>query len=339
MGPKAPGMAMAASGAIVIAGLACCVWVVYPDHTSIVVNTQAHTRSGIWRAVVDASHGHGEIHGAMAGVSNALAVDLLFWLFVASFLTRPWLAAAVALAGLGLATFPRLVYPLGLRHSGVLIMFCVAAMWMAADTPADSLRYTVLDRFVRALERQRWAALSLFLLLQATLGAAPIGADLRGSLSGTAALGRKLRTEPGLRNAIVVPEPEPQIEALPYHCDNPIYLARERRYLVKVNFTTANAQVTTLDELLAAGEDLRRNTGRPVVFALGHALDEKGPFERVTPFGKVFRYSAEGWRAFLARTIDLGFVGGDSGDENFFVYQLRDDATRTAAATPPTPHE
>ena len=320
--PEVSASRMAVGVGIVAIGVATCVWVVYPDSTSIVANTQSHTPAGIWRALIQALDSPGDIHTSTVGLSQALAVNVLFWLFVASFLARPWLSLAVALVGIGLATFPRLIYPLGLRHSGILVMFCVAAIWMAADAPATSIRFAPLDRVVKVLERHRSAAFSIFLLMQVTLGVPTIDFDLHHTLSGAAALGHRLKTDPALSAAIIIPEPEPQIEALPYYCDNPIYLTREGHYMVKISFTSANAQENTLDEILSKGEELRRTTGRPIVFALGHGLDENGPYERTTAYGKVFRYSREGLTKFRSMTTALGFVGADSGDENFSLYQL-----------------
>jgi hypothetical protein len=308
---------------LVLVAMVVCVWVVYPDHRSIVTGVRGVTWQQVRAAFLGAVVSPGRIYAEAMGLGSEFALGALFWLFALSFLARPWQSAAVVVVGLGLTMFASLVYGFGLRHGGLFLMFGVAVLWISRDGSKPVELFSPVARLVRIIERHRAAAFSIFLILQAALAVPQIALDLRGTVTGTPALAKLLRTNPDLSRAIVIAEPEPMIEGLPYYSDNPVYLAREGRFMLKVHFTTENRAGITLDAIQAAGEDLQRTTGRPVVFALGHTLDRGGPFERPTPFGKMFRYSPASLQHFLDRTEHVADSRGDSGDENFFVYKLR----------------
>jgi hypothetical protein len=308
---------------LVLVAMVVSVWVVYPDHRSIVTGVRGVGWEQFRAALLSAVVSPGRIYAEAVGISSEFALNAFFWLFAFSFVARPWQSAAVVVVGLGLTMFASLVYGFGLRHGGLFLLFGVTVLWISGDGSKPVWLVSPVARLVRIIERHRATAFSIFLILQAALAVPQIARDLGGTVSGTPALARLLRSNPDLSRAIVIAEPEPMIEGLPYYSSNPVYLVREGRFMLKVHFTTENRAAVTLDAIQAAGEDLRRTTGRPVVFALGHTLDRGGPFEQRTPFGKVFTYSLTSLQDFLDRTEHVGDARGDFGDENFFVYKLR----------------
>lgn len=309
--------------ALVLVAMALSGWVVYPDHRTIVTGVRNVNPERLHIAFLAALNAPASVFGEAVGLGNESALNAFFWLFVLSRLGRPWQAVAVVLVGVGLTMFATLVYGFALRHAGLFVIFCVTILWISNQEDAPVSRFRPLARFVQIFERQLPGAFSVFLVVQASLAVPTVKRDLDRTLSGAPALGMLLRSRPDLSQAIVIADPEPPIETLLYYSNNQVYLAREGRFMVKVAFTTDNRESVTLDDIQAIGEELRRKTGRPVVFALGHSLDLGGPFERRTAYGKVFTYSPASRETFLARTELVGDARGDVGDENFTAYKLK----------------
>jgi hypothetical protein len=317
---RGPGwLQVALAAGIVAAGLALAIRVSWPDSTSVVFHR--HDLAEVGRAFATASASLMRAHRGAFGISDELFLNAMFYLLVASFLGRPWLGLGLATAGVGFGLFPLLVYPFLLRHSGLLVIFGVALLWIEKGAGPVLRLGPRLDALIGVLASRRGVAVALFLMLQGALGLETAARDVAATISGTAELGSFLRHEPALRDAIVVAEPEPQIEALPYYAPNPVFLARERKYLVRVNFTTLSQRRITLDEMDALASALGRQTGRPLVFAFGYPLTAGGPFEHTTAVGQVFSYSPESCRRFAAHTTALGIFRGELGDENFYVYR------------------
>ena len=308
---------------LAVSGMAFSAWVLKPDETTLVNNVASHDWITVQGALLTALGSPVSIHGRFLGLGFDTLLTVLFWLLVLSFLRRPWLAASLVVAALGIALFPLLIYALDLRHGGLFLIFVVSLLWIDAAASRAPGWPRPLERLWDILAQQRAAAFSLFLLGQVCLAVPLVRLDLTNTLSGAASLGRFLRSDPALRHAIVLGDPEPALEALPYYTSSQVFLNREDRFLIKVSLTTANRQELSLAELLQTGERLKAETGRPVVFALGHQLGSEGPFERWTGFGKVFRYDEASLDRFLERTTALGYFGAMLGDESFQVFRLR----------------
>jgi len=179
-----------------------------------------------------------------------------------------------------------------------------------------------LERPRAGLLRAAPIVCALFLVAQIAIALPDVLGDLAGERSSVAALGKLLDTTPDLASAIVIPEPDVYVEALPYYAKNEIFLPRERTFLrTKVNFTTANDQRLSLAALMAYADDLSQR--RPVVIVVAHRLDAAGPFVIPWGYGKQLDYDAASLARFREHTTLVASLRASSGSENFEVYRWR----------------
>jgi hypothetical protein len=126
--------------------------------------------------------------------------------------------------------------------------------------------------------------------------------DHERRLSGSKWLAHLIQTEPSLKDAIVIGEPEMRIEGLSYYVDNPIYQVREKRFGAKVNFSRLATGALTLDSLIETAHELRATHKRPVLLVMGPVLSDWGPFELTHTTVKNFSYDPLQLKRFRAAT-------------------------------------
>jgi hypothetical protein len=217
-------------------------------------------------------------------------------------------------ATLGVSALVALAYPSELRHRGVYIMFLIALFWI------DQVGTGEAEQGPSWLERWKSPALTLMLVAQVALAARPLRNDYIRQLSSGETFARLVRQDAALKDAIIIGEPDYPMDTLPYYLSNDIYIPREGRYGRRVEFTTASRQSLALHELLETAIQLKRQTGRPVLIALGHKLALQGPFVIDFSYRSVFTYSKDSLEEFLARAAKLAVFDGTAGDENYSVY-------------------
>ena len=126
------------------------------------------------------------------------------------------------------------------------------------------------------------------------------------------------------REAILLPEPEYCLEALPYYAPNRIYLPRERRFGATVSLTTQASQRLSLGELVSLARSVKSTYGQPVLVVLGHWEVEKDkPGEKRTAFNMVFSWNASELAAFEEATTRVAEFRVADGDETYRVYMMR----------------
>jgi hypothetical protein len=166
-----------------------------------------------------------------------------------------------------------------------------------------------------------YAVLPSILALNCYSGFVNIKTDITSELSKSRAFGAVLAADPALTDAIVVAEPDEFIEAISYYLPNRTYLLREKRFGPFVTWSDSEQLTLTLGEVLAAMTDLRRSTGRPVVLALGHPIEDRDPANVEIGWGRNFTFTAEEARALRAATRKLD-LGAPALNENFEAYLL-----------------
>jgi hypothetical protein len=244
----------------------------------------------------------------------------LLYAAAAGLVVSPPLAVAAVAGIVGLGAFFDLVYPGMYRHQGLILVYLLTLYWLAfqrARSPGVPGR-------ARAMA---WGGVGLALVPLLVMGIVDahrmVRDDWRGEMSSTHAVGAFLRQSEALRHAIVVPEPDYLIEALPFYADNPMYFPRETRFGTAVSWTYRAVHLS-LAELLDSALELKRSSGRPVLIALGHfGLQDDGELERPLSYGRYFSWTQEDLRRFGSSTDLVGLFAGALGDERFLLYSVR----------------
>ncbi len=264
---------------------------------------------------------------SFAGVArlDPSVVHLFYWITLLVFFRVPAAAIFFFTATAGLNLFFNLIYPGMVRHQGLVYLVFIASLWMERQSkPLSSFQLgSWIEKIITALAPFRQAFFLVVLITQMVFGLISIRWDLDFPYSSSAAFAHLLRTQTEFKNAVLVPEPDYLIEALPYYVSNDIYLAREKRFKKYSHFTTANDPNLSLSELLSAAETVQKKTARPVLIVLGHPLNAQGPFQISHSYRKLFTYSPEELKMLEAKTDPLARFSGSASQEDYDIYRLK----------------
>lgn len=305
--------------AIVAAGLLLCALFVMPrENTSLTPVRQSLEWRDVGDAIVRAATRPHRVFPDLFPPDPSLAAAPVFGLAVLGLIGRPPLLAAAGLAQVLFGLLFLLVYPGWYRHQGLFLLFLVFLYWLRAESaPSKAIplqrRLFAVGFYVSVIVLVAWNVVKL---------RDTIWADLHADKSASRRLGEFLRKSHEYRDAILVPEPDFAIEALPYYAGNRIYLARESRFGRTVSWTTDVQARLTLGELLAAAQKVRRHADAPVLIVLG-PWDLDQPGERRYLYGTVFVWGADDVSAFRAATEPVAVFDVPHGDEAFAVYAVR----------------
>lgn len=224
----------------------------------------------------------------------------------------------------GLSLFSTLFYPAsGLRHQGSLFLYFMFMLWIDGQDNAPKPAPAFLRPYLDHMRTSKKAYLSFILLLQICAAYPAIRKDIVSPYSSAKDLAAFVTEHPQLEHAVFVPEPGFILESAPfYKPDISIYLPRESVERSYVTFTDTSHQTLTLDELLESGERLAREKKTPVVFAVGHALSDDGPFRAEMDNHLTFLYSRESLERFKSATTPLASFRQAISDENYDLYLL-----------------
>jgi len=228
-----------------------------------------------------------------------------------------FLAAAVA-AMLSLGLFFLTVYPGGLRHEALLLVFVLALYWILLD---EGAQLTPLRR--RLFCAGLFVAIPLLLIGQINVAVTLWNLDVSGQASSSKAFGSFLASSLRYRDAILVPEPDYLVESVPYYAGNRIWLAREHRFGTTASFTSASDRTLSLGQLLADAHRIKSETGRPVLLVLSHPELRGDAHEVVFSYDKVFTWTDEETREMTDALLFVGSFDASYGDENYNVYEIR----------------
>jgi hypothetical protein len=201
----------------------------------------------------------------------------------------------------------------------LFLCFLVCLYWITLAAPDAG---TARKLGLRWLDVGRAALVVLFLasVYQDRL----VLRDIRLEMSSAKALGAFLRASPGLHDAILVPEPDYFMEALPYYAHNPIYFPREHRFGATVTWSSAAAADLSLGQVVSLARGLKARYGRPVLLVLGHpAFATEATGDIRYRYDKHFTWSArEREDAGRSLTPIAKFVAAVT-NENYWVYAVR----------------
>jgi len=250
------------------------------------------------------------------------ARDAAVWGLVAGLLVRPAAAAAMYLAAAFIGTFFSALYRGSLRHQGLLVVMALCLYWIVLDARrGPGARPGWRNGLFRAVAG---AGLGLYLAGSVVSAVRAVDLEWRLGWSASARLAALLRSRPEYASAVVMGEPDYQLDALSYYSANPLYFPRERRYGKYVNFTAENRDTLSLGELLGAAEQVQRSQGRRALIVIGlHPRAPRLAGQLPYSFGKVFRWTEAETQEFQVRTRLVAAFDTAATDEYYKVYELR----------------
>lgn len=259
--------------------------------------------------------------------SLPLAASAMAWILVFGLGGQPHYALALLGGFVALGSFAAIVYPLDLRHQGIILGFMVSLYWMYLSAVPEALQTPrILGRWL-----QRLCVIALFVAFPIIFGHQvykayrAVTSEFFEQRSSNRDFARFIEANPGFRDAIVIAEPEYMVEALPYYRDNLIYLARESRFGTFFRFTSANRAYLSLGELLAVSRTLGEQSRKPVLIVLAKDLtDIDGAEAREIEYlnFRKFERTASATLDFAASTRKIAEFNSAKTDENFSVYEL-----------------
>jgi hypothetical protein len=197
------------------------------------------------------------------GIDPALAsrvfVDIaLLWLAWSLRRNRKCLIGMI-IGIIGFSVLFRGAYTGALRHEGILFFLFVSLCWIACtESTPDRCRAIVLGM--------------LPLLVTQTL-ALPVVARrmIVHPESSSKAFAELIQRTPRFRNAVLMSEPDYNMESMPYYVTNPVYMPRQHEFHYRVYFDRVKRQQRlTLGNLVHVADSVGCSTGRPVLLAIAY---------------------------------------------------------------------
>ncbi len=208
----------------------------------------------------------------------ALLFSLILFGSTLGLIRRPAALFSVWTALAAFVIFFSVLYPGDYRHAGLWLVFLITLYWIAGEDPSPvaKSRFTLPQgKWLRSITITGYLCFILVLVFQVAFGLKAIRPILFNTTpeSRTRDLAALISSNPSLREATVIGDPDYMVEALPYYLPNQTYLPREHRF-GNISIFTRRATLThSLTDILSDAERIHRETGRPVIILLGDRLD------------------------------------------------------------------
>jgi hypothetical protein len=185
---------------------------------------------------------------------------------------------------------------------GLLVTLIVVVLWL------DRLEIRTQDYpgMLGNLTSRFSFDMNLFLFVLLVMQVCVAGIEVRGEIftweySSSKSFGNLISGRPDFRKAIIVGEPDYNMESLPYYVDNQIYIAREGRFGKYVDWGAKKRELS-LNELLKIAIMLKNKYDRPILLTIGHRLVDQGPFKIEYSYNKIFTYDSDSLKQFRKHT-------------------------------------
>jgi hypothetical protein len=221
--------------------------------------------------------GYGSL-GMVVGIVGLPAI-------LALFIRWPSVLIAFGFCFVAAGLFSMLVYPAYSYHIAIIGTFLFALLWIAWS------RYyragSVYWRFVTYF-------LGFCLLFHALDGVKAVWGDLHTPFSSKVAGAFLKEAYP---NAVVICEPDFDVDSLPYYTANSIYLVRERAFGTWVHIEKRFNRTMSLGEMMDASTQIRKASGKTVLVSLRKPIEEFQPGYFHGAFGRNLEINNEElWR-------------------------------------------
>ena len=234
-----------------------------------------------------------------------------------------WPGALVGGAATMVATslFFRIVYPGGYRHQAIWLLMLISLYWMLRQRergPADGV--------MRSASRVGFGCFVILLVMQVPAGVGAIVDAVRDEapFSQVRNVARALQARPDLRDAIVIPDPDAELEAFPLYADNPMYLPRSRAFSTVARLTNQGLTAISLGNLLRDAQALCQAQKRPVALVLLQDLRAaRLPQVFAENYAWSLSVSPAEYLALTGSTEFLGRFAPSASGEDFDVYVLK----------------
>ena len=209
----------------------------------------------------------GDLPWRLLGIDHDIAsrvfVDIaLLWLAWSLRRNKACLVGML-IAIVGFSVLFRGAYTGALRHEGVLFFLLMSLCWTACTEPDES----------STPDRRRAIAFGMLPLLVTQTLAFPVLARrmfVHPESSSKLFAGLIQRT-PRYHDAILMSEPDYNLESMPYYVSNPVYMPRQHDFHYRVYFDRVKRQQHfTLGDLVHVADSVTCATGRPALVAIGH---------------------------------------------------------------------
>ena len=319
---------------LVIAAILFSHWSTRVDVDTVFVTPEFMAQIDYGKNIMNAVRNPGKYIEYMLNMGPVYRDIFILVLIVGLTAVRPWLGLTV-LAGVVIFNFVggALIFP-RLRHQGVLLGFIMTAYWIAKATLCanKNLANYKLRSFV-----YHAALIGFFVpFMVHNIGHTKTGyiEEVSVQKSSAMALGHYIEANVQMTNFIIIGEPDYKIQTLAYYTDNPIYLAREKKFASFVKYSKEFQTPMKLSELLQTAEDLYAQYKVPILIVLGvFGVSEQSPRTFDVMYRGSFEMSAEDILAFKEQTLKLAEFNNSLGDEDYqlFLYARRENLDRYQA--------
>lgn len=316
---------------MVAVGVLFSQWSTRVDVDTVFMTPEYMAQIDYGKHVLNAFIHPGEYIWYMLNIEPVYRDIFMILLILGLMVVSPWLGLAV-LVGVVVFNFVggAIIYP-KLRHQGVLLGFIMTAYWIAKARlqDADSFKF----RRVRCLTYQAVliGCLVPFMVHNLWLGKKGYIEELRMDKSSALALGRYIEANAQLQKTIIIGEPDYTIQTIAYYSNNPIYLAREKKFASYVKYSNEFKTPFRLSELLDTAKALYEEYNVPVMIVLGFfGISEEKPRSMNVFYRGTFEMSSEDIRSFKDQTLKLAEFNNSISDEDYqlFLYAKKENLDR-----------
>ena len=250
--------------------------------------------------------------GVDPAVASRVFVDIaLLWL--AWSLRRNRASLVGMLIGIvGFSVLFRGAYTGALRHEGILFFLFVALCWIACSESTP--------------DRCRTITLGLLPLLITQTLALPVVARRMfvHPESSSKAFAELIHQTPRFHNAILMSEPDYNMESMPYYAANPVYMPRQHEFADRVYFDRVKRQQRlTLGDLVHIADSVGCATGRPALLAIAYpkVFKDSAGVAHLAYQGAEFVWNQSDKSALFSRGPHIASFR-KSADENYDVFEI-----------------